>query len=338
MQSRAAWRRLAAVLAAAAVSVSAVTVAASGAVAQYRKAPAPPSVSDFHATPAQLKYHGGRVRLTGHTTGAATCKFTSGSAIKGLPVTLPCSGGHPAISVTVPPDHGNGVHSISFQLTALGANKAFSEEGLYVHVLPRAASITSLKASVTKLPSTGGKVTLTGTMVRALLCIITVSPKLAGTPASIPCASGKVSKTLRLPPADGGATESYDFALTAAGLGGSAPTFQTTVFVTGKAPSVSSFTVSPVTLPASGGTVTLSIRVANASECGFGYSEVGGPDPIGHALGTIECTTGTFTYKVHFAANPSSSADTVNFDALVTSQGGQITPPQQPMVVEAAGS
>ena len=329
--------RLPAALAVAAIAVSSLVVVESAAVAQGRTARSGPTVSHFRATPAQLKFAGGRVRLTGRTTGATKCEFTSGSAIKGLPVTVACADGHPFVTVSVPANHGSGVHSISFQLTAEGTHGAYEEEGLFVHVLPRPASIISFSASAGTLTSAGGRITLTGKVQRALQCVITSSPRVAGLPVSLPCAHGKLAKAVTLPAAPGGSTVTYDFALAAAGLGGGGPTVETTVNVTGKAPSVSRFTATPSKLPRRGGTVVLTITVANASECGFGYDWNGGSDPINGSLGTIACTSGTFKYKVSFARNTTPSADAVTFEALVTSDGGDIDAPQEPTVVEAAG-
>ncbi|HXY43019.1 MAG TPA: hypothetical protein VEH29_02425 [Acidimicrobiales bacterium] len=322
-----------------ALAVAAVTLSCAAvppAAAQARGSRAGPTVSHFHATPAQLGAAGGRVLLTGRTTGTSRCEFTSGSAIKGLPVTVPCGDGRPAITVSVPANHGSGVHSISFQLTAEGAHGAYEEEGLFVHVLPRPAVITSFSASASTLSAAGGTVTLTARVVRALECVITSSPKVAGLPASLPCAHGTLVRTVTLPPAAGGATVTYDFALAAAGLGGGAPTVETSVNVTGRAPSVSRFTATPPRLSHKGGTVTLTITVANASECGFGYTWTGGSDPINGNLGTIACTSGTYRYKVSFARNTTVSTDTVTFEALVTSDGGDLDAPQQPAVIEAA--
>jgi hypothetical protein len=157
-------------------------------------------------------------------------------------------------------------------------------------------------------------------------------------PVSVPCTSGTVTKTVSLPAATSGTTNSWNFALSAAGLGGGAPTSVLTVLVTGKAPSVTAFSVSPTTLPSSGGTVTLSITVADAYQCGFGYGWSGGSNPIGSSLPhSISCTSGTYTYKVPFAADSTKSADTVVFTALVVSGGGTVTPKETPTVVEAAG-
>jgi hypothetical protein len=337
MQARSmVWRGLTILLATAASGT--VMTAASAAGAQVRTTPGP-TISDFTATPSQLKDAGGSVRLTARTTGATKCAISSNTAIKGLPTTIVCPGGHPGITVTVPGNTGSTVRSISFTMKAEAANGAYAAATLYVHVLPPAAQITSWKASASTLSASGGTVTLTGKVTRALACVITASPNnIKGLPVSVPCTSGTVTKTVSLPAATSGTTNSWNFALSAAGLGGGAPTSVLTVLVTGKAPSVTAFSVSPTTLPSSGGTVTLSITVADAYQCGFGYGWSGGSNPIGSSLPhSISCTSGTYTYKVPFAADSTKSADTVVFTALVVSGGGTVTPKETPTVVEAAG-
>jgi hypothetical protein len=325
-------------LAAAAIAVGAMAATATVATAQQSRAASGPTISGFKATPPTLKSGGGDVRLTALTTGATKCEITSGSTIKGLPTTIPCPGGHPGITVAVPANSGSSVQSISFQMKAEASNGAYAEEGLFVHVLPRAAAVTSFTSNLATVPSSGGKVILSGKVVRANLCVISVNPAVTGLPAEVTCSTGSLTKTVTLPAATSGTSAQYDFALSAAGPGGAAPSAQVAVTVTGKAPTISSFTATPSTLPSGGGTVTLSITVADANECGFGYSWSGGSNPIGSSLPhDMSCTSGTYTYKVPFAADTTKSPNVVTFNMTkVTSGGGSAVPTSSPVVTEAA--
>ncbi len=308
--------------------------------AQGRSSAERPVISKFSATPSQLDHRGGKVRLVARTRGAARCEVTSTVKMAGVPSRLSCRQGHIAITVRVPGDAGAGVRSIPLRLKASGGHGAYAERVLYVHVLPRPPAVASFSSSPSSLPPSGGAVTLTARVLRALRCVISASPEIAGLPVSLPCADGKVAKVVALPPVSGGQSRATYFALSVAGLGGGASSAEAVVYVRGLAPTAASFTATPSSLPATGGSVTLSIAVTNASQCSFGYSWSGPSDPIakGALPANIPCSKGTYTYKVDFAPDLGSLPAEVSFQAIVISDGGEVSASGQPSVVEAAGA
>ncbi len=309
-------------------------------MAQGRSTGRGPVISEFTATPSQLDYRGGKVELVARTRRASRCEVTSTLNTPGVPSRISCRGGRISITVKVPGDATARVRSIPFRLKASAGHGTYAERTLYVHVLPRPPAVASFSSSPTSLPPSGGTVTLTGRVRRALRCVISASPEIAGLPVSLPCADGKVAKVVVLPAVSGGQGRATYFALSVAGLGGSASSAEAVVYVRGHTPTATSFTATPSNLPATGGSVTLSISVTNASQCGFGYSWSGPSDPIakGAFPANILCSSGTYTYKVAFAPDLGSLPVEVSFQATVISDGGDISPSVQPTVVEAAGT
>jgi hypothetical protein len=329
-------RRLAIAVATCFVGASAVGWA-QAAAAQPRLKRTEPAVTHLRATPSVLKHAGGSVRLTAKTSGATKCRVTASVALKGLPTTIGCKSGKPALTVPVPANNGDKVRSIEFSLRALGSHGTYAEESRYVQVLPPPASITSFSAAPSDLSSAGGKVRLRATTTRATTCVLAVSPKLKGLPRQLGCSGGKLTKLVKLPAATSGSATEYAFVLVALGPGGSAPTGETAVQVTGKKPSVTKFSASPSKLPSAGGVVKVSVTVADATECSFGYRWEGGGDTVGGKWPhDIACSSGTYSFKVTVKPNTTKFADRITFELNAISEGGTHSAKKQPVVTEAA--
>jgi hypothetical protein len=303
-----------------------------------------PKITAFSSTPTLLTWHGGSLVLHANTSNTTTCTFSSNYKISGLPVTEPCPGGHPARSLDIAPNTGNTVKYIKFTLTAHGASGTTPAVAtITVAQTTQEAAITSFTASTTKLPATGGQVTLSGKMVRAVTCVLSVSPSVSGLPKGFNCTGGSVSATVTLPASTSGVEPEYVFNLSAAGTGTGTANAQLTVAVTAQTPKVLSFTASPSTLPASGGTVTLTIKVADAVGCNFGDSwtdgNPNGDNPVSNLPQSISCTAGTFTLNADVLANTVAVADTITFaPATVDSDSAVVTVTQKPTVTVAAAT
>jgi hypothetical protein len=330
---------------AAVVAVSAATLAGATAAAAASK----PTVSKYNAKPDTLQSKGGSVHLEATTTDSKTCTFSSDETIKGLPTTIPCPGGFPGITVTIPANSTNSVKNISFTLKATASNGDWASATLFVHEEPLPAAITSFTASSSQLPASGGKVTLTGKMVRANACIISVSPSVSGLPQGFTCTSGTVTKTVTLPATTSGTQASYVFNLSASGLGAGTANKQVTVFVSAQDPTVTDFTATPSTLPDSGGTVTLSVKVSDAVGCNFGeYFFIGGDpkgtNPVSNLPASIKCTAGTYTFKATVIPDTSAYVipgtdgvgEEITFEMTVNSQSDNVAASNMPVVDQAA--
>lgn len=311
-------------------------------VAGVQAATPVPKIYSFSADPTELSWRGGTLVLHSHTANTTNCTFSSNYTIAGLPVTESCSGGHPGHNLDIARNTGSTVKYLKFTLKAYGAKGTTPATGtITVPETPEQAAITSFTASTTQLPATGGNVTLTGKMVRAVACVLSVSPKVTGLPEGFNCTSGTVTKTVTLPASTSGTEPEYVFNLSASGTGTGTANAQVTVVVTAQKPKVLSFTASPATLPASGGTVTLTVKVADALGCNFGDTwtngNPNGDNPVSNLPASISCTSGTFTFKATVVATAVKVADTITFAPMtVDSEAAVVTATQKPTVVQAA--
>jgi hypothetical protein len=330
------FRHLFVAILATAIATSAVLVAGAQAATPI------PKIDRLSATPAELSWRGGTLVLRATTTATTTCTFASNYSIKGLPVTEPCPGGHPGTTLDIARNLGTTIKYLKFTLTANGGKGTSPATAtITVPETPAPAGITSFTASTTKLPATGGKVTLTGKLVRAVACVLSASPKVSGLPEGFNCTNGTVTKTVTLPASTSGTEPVYIFNLAASGTGTGTANAQVTVVVAAQEAKITSFTASPATLPASGGTVTLKVKVADALGCNFGDSwtngNPNGDNPVSNLPVSITCTSGTYTFKATVVATAVKVADTITFAPMTAdSQAGVITATQKPTVVQAA--
>ena len=332
MRTRSAiFRRLSVAILAASIGVSAATVASATAAAS-------PKITNYKASPDQLTWRGGHITLTADTSDATTCHWSSNYTINGLPSTVSCSSGHVSITLNIARNTGGSVKNIGFTLKAVAADKAFYAETLFIHEEPKPATITSFKASTTRLPDSGGNVTLTGKVKLARVCILSSKPKTSGLPASFNCSSGTVTKTVKLPASTSGEEASYDFELTVSGYGQGTANSELTVFVEAQPPTVIDFAASPSRLPSSGGIVTLTAKVTDAVACNYGDSWSGGIEkgvnPASGLPKSIKCTSGTVTLKVRIIRDRTRLGEKISFVMTVDSQSADVAARGSPVVRE----
>ena len=329
------FRHLSVAIFAAAIGVSTMGIA--GATAATG-----PTITNYKATPKQLTAKGGSVRLEAETTDTVNCEFSSSPAIKGLPTTIVCPNGHPGITVSIPANTTSKVITYFVTLKAIASNGATESDTLGVPEEPTPARITSFTASTSKLPDTGGPVTLTGKVTQATICVISVKPSIKGLPASVPCSGGSLTKTVTVPATTSGLEVEYVFVLTVTGLGGGSVSSSTGVYVAAQPPTISSFTAAPTTVPAAGGTVTLTFKVNDAVDCNFGDAwdgPKGRGNPVSNVPNSkpISCTSGTYTYKATVTADTSTKIpETITFTLQVNSQSVIVTDPTKPKVTQPA--
>jgi hypothetical protein len=128
-------------------------------------------------------------------------------------------------------------------------------------------AVTHFSASVTSLPASGGSVRLSATVKQGSECVFTSSPRLPGLPATVSCASGSASRTVRLPANAAAGKKTYKFGLTVSGHGGKAAAKPLTVVVREAAPAVTQVAVKPSDLPSAGGATALSALVSRSATC-----------------------------------------------------------------------
>jgi hypothetical protein len=293
-------------------------------------------VSSFTATPDTLSWKGGSVRLSGHTSGASFCTFSSKPAITGLPDTIPCPGGSPGIWIKVGKDLGNGENNWALTLKAVAGDGSSQSVTIEMHQTPQPPVVTNVSLTPSHLPDTGGKATFTVDVSRAQLCVLSSNPNLPGLPENVPCSSGKAVAAVMVPATTTGQTLSYDLNLSVAGLGGSGFPATGTLFVQGQPPQVWGFSASPTTIPDTGGTVTLTANVRYGAVCGFGDNWKGGqknPIPSSSLPKNVSCFSGKVTYKVTVDPNTTTLRDIINFLLKVTSDGGVVKAVNEPGVV-----
>ena len=112
----------------------------------------------------------------------------------------------------------------------------------------------SFSVTPKKLPSKGGKVTLAAKLARSRTCALSSVPALKGLPVVVTCASGKLQRSVLLPPDKSSKADSYTFTLSAKGAGGVAHPDRVTVTVQGLIPAgTTTTTTAPTTTPPAAG-------------------------------------------------------------------------------------
>jgi hypothetical protein len=81
-------------------------------------------ITRFTATPTTVAASGGSLQLLAVVQRTTTCRFSSSSALKGLPATADCASGRASITVNVPRNTTSAAHSYLLYLTARDAHGA----------------------------------------------------------------------------------------------------------------------------------------------------------------------------------------------------------------------
>jgi hypothetical protein len=95
-------------------------------------------------------------------------------------------------------------------------------------------------------------------------------------------------------------------------------------------PAISSFIVTPSTLPQAGGSVTLSASVTGLSTCTFSSTP-----PLAELPKTLPCTSGSASTTVTIPANSGSTAKTYKFHLIAKDKKASVT--ATPVTVTVAG-
>ena len=129
--------------------------------------------------------------------------------------------------------------------SATGSHKAAST------MSAAAPAVRSFSVTPKKLPSQGGRVTVSAKLSRSKTCTLSSVPALKGLPAVLPCASGQLQRSILLPADKSPKAGSYTFRLSAKGSGGVAHSARVTVTVQGLLPSSTTTTTTVPTCPTS---------------------------------------------------------------------------------------
>ena len=195
-------------------------------------------------------------------------------------------------------------------------------------VLP--PKVTSFSATPTTLPQAGGSVTLSASVTGTTNCVFSSSPAVSGLPKTVSCTGGSASDSVTVPANTGSKAKTYTFNLSAVG----SKTVKATpvkVTVAGPpAPSVTSFTASPPTLPQTGGSVTLSASVTGVSTCAFSSTPA-----LSGLPKTVTCSSGSASTVVAVTANATLTTETYTFHLTAKAKKASVT--ATPAIVTVAG-
>jgi hypothetical protein len=272
-----------------------------------------PTVASFSATPATLPSGGGQVTLSWQVSGADTVSIDHGvGVVTGQGVTVQVAS------------------STNYTLTATNASGSATATAS-VAVSPAVARpvIASFAATPTSLPVGGGAVALSWQVSNAdTLSIDGGVGTVTGQSVSV-----NVGTTTT-------------FTLTATNAGGTATASATVVVAAGPPrPTIARFSATPASVPASGGTVTLSWEVSDASSVSIdhGVGAVTGQSvsiPVSATtIYTLTATnavgTATSSTAVVVGQNPSRTG--TRFVAMVTPVGGESFTAPSTLRLVAAG-
>ncbi len=283
--------------------------------------PVPPTVTGFVATPESLSDAGGPVTLAAQVTNATSCVFSSTESVPGLPVTIPCTSGPVSTSVTLPGDTSFKAAKYTFELAVTGSKTVNAKVKFIVAGTPL-PTVSSFVATPASLSDDGGTVTLSAQVTTAVSCVFSSTPALAGLPATVPCSSGPVSKSVAVPSNASTKTATYKFTLSAVGS------------KTAKA--------TPVTVtagPAPVAPVLTSISPSSGTQAGGTTVTVTGKNLTGATAVTFGAVPGTHVTPVSATeVTVVSPAGTGPVNVSVTTPGGTSTPTSKDTFTYLPGS
>lgn len=179
-------------------------------------------------------------------------------------------------------------------------------------------SVRSFTALPSALPPSGGTVSLTASVEHASRCVFSSSAAVDGLPQEVGCANGSASAQAAVPANTAPSEKKISFHLEA--IDGTRRSGSSRVVVEKPAPpGAGPLVASPSTVPATGGSVTLSDTVSGATRCVFS----GGPDlsdlPVSKA-----CSTGAVSATISIPAGTTAGFSRYNFSLTVSGPGGSI--------------
>jgi hypothetical protein len=265
-----------------------------------------PSITGFVATPATVAFSGGSSTLSASVTNATSCVVSSSVTVAGLPQTIDCSGGSVSVPVTLPANALDKAVSYTFTLSATGAKtvKATTKASVAGEPIP---TVTDFVATPPSQPFAAGPVTVSATLANAQTCTLTSSPLVTGLPESSDCSSGTLSVPVTLPANAKGTTRTYKLKLSVTGSKTVKAT--TTATVGGEpAPVITALNTSPASQPSTGGPITVSASVTDATSCTLSAK----PALTGFPQ-TTDCSSGSISASAILPANTAKTTKTYTF-------------------------
>lgn len=296
-----------------------------------RERAAPPTAGALVADPSSLASTGGTVTLSDTISRASSCEFSSSPGLTGLPKSEACRSG--AVSLTLSIPAGASATAYDFTLVVHGPGGTISRQATARRQAAPAPSVGAVSASPGSLAYAGGTVSLSATVANASSCAYSVSPAIPGFSGATPCSGGSADLSVAIPANDTSTTLNYVFSLAANGPGGSATSSAPAEVSEAAAPppTVGPVGVSAASLPATGGTESLSTTVANATTCTYSVSP-----PITGFSGSVPCSSGTASLSAPIPANSADSPVTYTFSLSAAGPGGTASSPSSATVTEAA--
>jgi hypothetical protein len=192
--------------------------------------------------------------------------------------------------------------------------------------------ITSLTLSPSSVTHVGGTVHLHAVVKHTASCRISITPHLSGLPKTRGCSSGHLAFSFHVGANPSAAPRHFVVTLKATKAGHHV-TKTAHLTQVGVPPTVTGFSASPVSLPASGGVTALTASVSHGSTCRLSASPA-----VAGLSGSVACAGTSYSQQLTLPANSSTAAESYSFTLQVTGPGGSATVSTHPVVVVAVAS
>jgi len=287
--------------------------------------PPKPVITHYVASPPAVPYTGGTVTVSATVAGASPCVFsTTSPEVTGLPATVACDSGTASTIVVVGNNTGRSSERLKIRLTADGvAADTAAVTTITVGPPPPKPTISNFATAPDPVPYTGGGVTLSASVTGATKCTFS-SPTAAvtGLPATVACSSGPVAATVAVTANATTRTAKLPVELSAIGAAQSKVVRGFITLAPAPFPTITSDTTSPSPVSWTGGPVTLSATVANATNCTF--SAVGAAKRVVSGLPvTLPCASGSASVGVTVSANHRKKIKTYTVKLTASGSGAK---------------
>jgi hypothetical protein len=179
-----------------------------------------PKITALTLSPSSLGHSGGTTHLHATVKHTTSCRVSVSPHLAGLPKTRSCSSGHLALSFHVGTNPTAAPRKFTVTLKALKASHHVTKT-VHLKQAGTLPSVASFSASPVSLPASGGFTTVTAAVAHGSTCQLSVSPAVAGLPASVACTGASYSHQATLPANTSTTAASYAFTLKVTGPDGS---------------------------------------------------------------------------------------------------------------------
>jgi hypothetical protein len=286
-----------------------------------------PAITDYIATPNAVPYTGGTVTVSASVAGASSCTFSTISPdVSGLPVTVDCAGGTASTIVVIATNSTELVKHVDVKLTAIGGGSQATGVTIITEAqAPPKPNIADLVGSPDPVPYTGGSVTVSATVNNASECTFSsTSHAISGLPTTVACTAGTATAVFSLPANTTTRTVRFPFELTAAGAVKSATAQGSVTLAPAPPPTISDYLSSPSPVSWTGGPVTLSAAVANATTCTFTATGKA-KKAVSGLPATVPCSSGSASVNLAVGANRRRRPGTYTVKLTATGSGTNVT-------------